>query len=147
MVKIYFDNCALNRPFDDQSQERIRLETEAVLLLLSRLVSKEWMWLGSRALEIEIDRTNDVEQRSRLRRVIEFVSSSVELGEKELARAKSLEKLGFVGFDAVHLACAESGKVDVFLTTDDRLLKLAKRVATKLHVKVENPLDWIKEMI
>src|SRR5690606_12101656 len=128
-------------PFDDQSQERIRLETEAVLLLLSRLVSKEWMWLGSRALEIEIDRTNDVEQRSRLRRVIEFVSSSVELGEKELARAKSLEKLGFVGFDAVHLACAESGKVDVFLTTDDRLLKLAKRVATKLHVKVENPLD------
>ena len=147
MVKIYLDNCALNRPFDDQSQERIRLETEAILLLLSRLETKEWLWLGSSALEIEIDKTTDAEQRSRLRRVIEFVSSSIELREKELARAKSLEKLGFVGFDAVHLACAESGKVDVFLTTDDRLLKLAKRVATKLHVKVENPLDWIKEMI
>lgn len=147
MIKIYLDNCALNRPFDDQSQERIRLETEAIILLLSRFETKEWIWLGSRALEIEIDKTPDAEQRLRLRRVFEFVSSNIELGEKELARAKSLEKLGFVGFDAVHLASAESGKADVFLTTDDRLLKLAKRLATKLHVKVENPLDWIKEII
>ena len=36
MTKIYLDNCVLNRPFDDQSQERIRLETEAIVLLLSR---------------------------------------------------------------------------------------------------------------
>jgi predicted nucleic acid-binding protein len=147
MVKVYLDNCVLNRPFDDQSQERVRLETEAIILLLSRMERKEWTWLGSQALEIEIDRAPDVDQQSRLRRVIELVSSSVEIGEKELGRANELQKAGFVGFDAVHLACAESGKADVFLTTDDRLLKLAKRSAKKLRVKVENPLDWMKEMI
>ena len=147
MTKIYLDNCVLNRPFDDQSQERVRLETEAITLLLSRLERKELTWLGSQALEIEIDRTPDMEQQSRLRRVIEFVDVFVELGEKELERAKELQKLGFVGFDAVHLACAESGSADIFLTTDDRLLKLAKRVAKKLDVRVENPLDWMKEMI
>ena len=147
MMKIYLDNCVLNSPFDDQSQERVRLETEAIVLLLSRLERKEWTWLGSQALEIEIDKAPDVEQQSRLRRVIEFVSSTVEIGEKELERANELQKLGFVGFDTVHLACAESGKADVFLTTDDRLLKLAKRLAKKLHVRVENPLDWMKEMI
>ena len=144
---IYLDNCVLNRPFDDQSQERVRLETEAIVLLLSRLERKEWTWLGSQALEIEIDKAPDVEQQSRLRRVIEFVSSTVEIGEKELERANELQKLGFVGFDTVHLACAESGKADVFLTTDDRLLKLAKKLAKKLRIKVENPLDWMKEMI
>ena len=95
----------------------------------------------------EIDNTPDSEQQSRLRRVTEFVSLTIEVGEKELARANELQKLGFVGFDAVHLACAESGKADIFLTTDDRLLKLAKRLAKKLQVKVENPLDWMKEMI
>lgn len=147
MLKIYIDNSALNRPFDDQSQERVRLETEAVILLLSRLERKEWTWLGSRALEIEIDKAPDAEQQSRLRRVIEFVSLTIELGEKELTRAKDLHKMGFVGFDAVHLACAESGKADIFLTTDDRLLKLAKRLAKKINVKVENPLDWMKEMM
>ena len=78
---------------------------------------------------------------------MEFVSLTVEIGEKELARASEIQRMGFVGFDAVHLACAEISKADVFLTTDDRLLKLAKRLAKKLHVKVENPLDWMKERI
>jgi predicted nucleic acid-binding protein len=147
MTKIYLDNSVVNRPFDDQSQERIRLETEAIILLLSRLERQEWTWLGSQALEIEIDQTPDAERQSRLRRVTEFVSRTIEIGERELERAHELQKLGFGGFDAVHLACGESGKADVFLTTDDRLLKLAKRLAKKLHVKVENPLDWMKEMI
>ena len=54
MTKVYLDNCVLNRPFDDQSQERIRLETEAIILLLARLERKEWTWLGSQALELEL---------------------------------------------------------------------------------------------
>ena len=38
---IYLDVCCLNRPFDDQTQERIRLESEAVLLTTDdRLLSK-----------------------------------------------------------------------------------------------------------
>ena len=34
-MRIYLDMCCLKRPFDDQSQPRIRLETEAVLSLLA----------------------------------------------------------------------------------------------------------------
>ncbi len=147
MIRVYLDNCVLNRPFDDQTQERVRLETEAIILLMSRLERKEWIWLGSQVLELEIDKIPDAEQRSRLRRGIEFIGPSIEIGEKELERASELQKLGFVGFDAVHLACAESGKADIFLTTDDRLLKLAQRLSKKIHVTVENPLDWMKENI
>jgi predicted nucleic acid-binding protein len=72
---------------------------------------------------------------------------SIAIGPKETERARELEKAGFIGFDAVHLSCAESGKADVFLTTDDRLLKLAKRKAKQLQVKVANPLDWAKEIL
>jgi len=146
-MKIYLDTCSLNRPFDDQSQERIRLETESVMIILARLSHKEWVWLGSQALEIEIDRAPDADQRSRLQRITGYVGQIVAIGEKELKRAGELEKLGFSGFDSVHLACAESGGADIFLSTDDRLLKRAKRFAKKIHVKVANPLDWLKEMI
>jgi len=146
-MKIYLDTCSLNRPFDDQSQERIRLETEAVMILLARLSRREWTWLGSQALEIEIDRAPDADQRSRLQRIAGYVEQVVAIGQEELDRASELEKLGFSGFDAVHLACAESGGADVFLSTDDRLLKRAKRYTKKIHVKVANPLDWLKEMI
>ena len=48
-MRIYLDNCALNRPFDDRSQERIRLETEAIIVILSRVERREWVWLGSQA--------------------------------------------------------------------------------------------------
>lgn len=117
------------------------------MLILSRLERREWIWLGSQALEIEIGKTPDPGKRSRLKRVTEYISQSVQVGTKELERARELAASGFVGFDAVHLACAESGKADVFLTTDDRLLKLAKRHAKQLQIKVENPLDWIKEIL
>jgi predicted nucleic acid-binding protein len=146
-MKIYLDTCSLNRPFDDQGQERIRLETESVMIILARLQRKEWTWLGSQVLEIEIDRAPDADQRSRLKRIAGYMGQVVAIGQKELNRASELEKLGFSGFDAVHLACAESGGADIFLSTDDRLLKRAKRFAKKIHVKVANPLDWMKEMI
>ncbi len=31
--RIYLDNCSLNRPFDNQEQMKIRLETEAKLYI------------------------------------------------------------------------------------------------------------------
>ena len=37
MPTVYLDVCCLNRPFDDQTQDRIRLESEAVLLILTTL--------------------------------------------------------------------------------------------------------------
>mgnify|MGYP001160650756 FL=1 len=146
-MKIYLDTCCLNRPFDDQSQERIRLETEAMMIIFARFSRKEWTWMGSQALELEIDRAPDLEQKSRLKRTYEFVRQSVSIGSKEIERARELEKLGFSGFDAIHLACAETSKADVFLSTDDRLLRRAKKMSRRLHVRVENPLDWLKEMI
>jgi hypothetical protein len=89
-------------------------------------------WLGSQALEIEIDRAPDSDQRSRLKRIAGYVGQVVAIEQKELDRASELEKLDFSGFDAVHLACAESGGADIFLSTDDRLLKRAKRFAKKI---------------
>lgn len=54
-----------------------------------------------------------------------------------------LRSLGLGDMDALHLACAESGKADVFLTTDDKLLRRAARLAEQLHILVDNPLNWL----
>ncbi len=55
MTKIYLDTCCLNRPFDDQTQERICLESEAVLAILSRIEKGEWEWIGS---DVLVDESN-----------------------------------------------------------------------------------------
>jgi hypothetical protein len=36
---IYLDNCSFNRPFNDQKQIRIRIETEAKLYIQENIVS------------------------------------------------------------------------------------------------------------
>ncbi|XCN74374.1 MAG: hypothetical protein Q3M24_06415 [Candidatus Electrothrix aestuarii] len=42
-MKIYLDACCFNRPFDDQRQNRIRLESEAIILIMERMHNKEWV--------------------------------------------------------------------------------------------------------
>jgi predicted nucleic acid-binding protein len=76
-----------------------------------------------------------------------FIQENVGIGAKEERRAKELQAAGFQLFDALHIACAESARADVFLSTDDRLLKLAKRLSKRLRIRVENPLVWVEEMI
>lgn len=125
ITKIYFDACCLNRPFDNQIQDRVKLETEAIVLILKHIKANEWSWIGSEILNFEINQTPDLERKNRLNLLANFVCNSILIEEKETKRAQELEKLGFHSFDALHLACAETANVDIFLTTDDKLLKLA----------------------
>jgi hypothetical protein len=144
--RIYLDVCCLNRPFDDQSQERIRLESEAIILIISRLQSGDWVWLGSDAIDYEVDQTPDPERQRRVRVLATAIQHSVPFTQAETARAQELQSFGFKQWDALHLACAESGQADIFLTTDDKLLRLAHQVAVQLKVQVENPLTWLTEV-
>lgn len=147
MRRIYLDACCLNRPFDDQTQDRIRLEAEAVLLILTHFESGEWEWIGSEVLDFEIEQTPDVDRRLRVKLLTASVHHSVLVGQHEVERAQQLKALGFHSVDAQHLACAESGGVEVLLTTDDPLFRRASRLSGQLRIRVENPLTWLKEVI
>ena len=84
----------------------------------------------------------------RLRRVREMladVSRWVQIEEADIVRGEELEALGFGDFDALHLACAERGGAEVFLTTDDKLLRRAERHAGQLRVRAVNPVNWISQ--
>jgi len=37
IIKIYLDNCCYNRPYDDQTQLRIELETKAKLFIQQKI--------------------------------------------------------------------------------------------------------------
>ena len=146
-MKIYLDACCINRPFDDQSQARIRLEAESVLLILRRFEMKEWTWYGSTVLNYELNQIPDAERRQRVRLLIRQVDAVVAPDSRIAARAQQLEMLGFKAFDALHAACAEKAGVDVLLTTDDRFLRLAERFSDQVRIRIENPLIWLNEVM
>ena len=144
-MKIYFDVCCLNRPFDDQTQGRIRLETEAILLILSRIETGDLQWLSSTAVVAEVKQTPDESRRKRVLQLLEQANESVTITNEVIVRMKTLESFGFKPFDSLHLACSEQGQADVFLTTDDKLIGLANRLAERIKVEVTNPLIWVHE--
>ncbi len=141
------DVCALNRPFDDERQERIRIEAEAVKTILLFVGTGELMAVNSGAIEFEIDRMTDSDRHAEMSLMVNSFSEFVLVGEPERHRGKVLESLGFGQMDAVHLACAEKARVDVFLTTDDDLLRKAAKHAKSIRVRVANPLVWIGEVV
>lgn len=143
MVKIYLDVCCLNRPFDDQTQERIRLEAEAILLILTQNQKDEIIWVSSEIVTLEVRQNPDAEGVRRVNLLLQSAQQEIVFGTAEQLRATELEALGFHAFDAMHLACAESGQVDCFLTTDDKLLRRAQRFARHLKIKVENPIHYL----
>ena len=145
-MKIYFDVCCLNRPFDDQSQDRIHLETEAVNMILSRISASEWQWLISSAVTAEVKQTPNVIRRKKMLLLLEQASETVKIAPEIAVRVMELETFGFKPFDALHLAVAEQGQADIFLTVDDRLQRLANRLGRKVQVTVRNPLAWIREL-
>jgi predicted nucleic acid-binding protein len=143
---IYFDVCCLNRPFDDQTWARIHLEAEAVLVILSRCEAGTWEWIGSEVIDWEIAQTPDPERRRRVELLAQHAHRSVIVGEEEVGLAQRFEAWGISALDALHLACAESGGADIFLTTDDKLLRGAAAHAERLQVQVKNPLALLEEV-
>jgi predicted nucleic acid-binding protein len=140
-MRIYMDNCCLNRPFDGQSQVRIRLETEAKLRIQERIVAGEIELAWSYILDYENAASPFDERRAAVsawrRRSVVDVSETPALVEE----AKSLALLGLRSKDALHVACAIEAGCDFFLTTDDILLK---KLADYNRIVVADPTAFVR---
>jgi predicted nucleic acid-binding protein len=143
----YFDVSALHRPFDDQTQPRVRLESEAVLLLLDHVKAGRHQHVSSEIAIIEIDANTDPYLRRRLHALLPRDEDMMPLAVALYARAVELGKLGFKPADALHVASAEEWTADVLFSCDDKLCKIAKRNIRRLHVRVMNPLTWVEETL
>jgi hypothetical protein len=64
-MKIYLDTCCYNRPYDDQTQERIHLEGEAVLAIINRRKQSNDEIIGSPVLDFEIGQIENMEKQEK----------------------------------------------------------------------------------
>ncbi len=143
----YVDICALKRPFDDQTQPRIRVEATAVLELLA--VSPERVtFLHSPAHDVENAQNPLPTRAGRVAAWLESATTAPAPKADDLARrTHELMTLGLRNFDALHVACAELAGADVFATTDDRLLALGNRHANLLRVRVTDVVTLVREVL
>jgi predicted nucleic acid-binding protein len=145
--KIYMDVCCLNRPFDNQSQVRVHLESEAILQIIQFSKNGKLNWFNSDVIEFEIDNIENEDKKEKVLTLLELSTSKIELNDGIINKSKDIQKLGLRPLDALHVAVAIFIQVDVFLTTDDKLEKIGKKNKSILGIDIDNPLNWIKNII
>jgi predicted nucleic acid-binding protein len=123
------------------------MEAEAVIAILKHIELKEWSWVCSGDVNYEIGKIIDKERKWRLQTMIRQASWFVPVNNNTYIRAKEIQQFGIKVYDALHIACAEIGKANVLLSTDDKLLKAAKRNFNVINIEIENPLIWLQKMI
>ncbi len=144
-MRIYMDVCCFNRPFDDQTQDRIRIESEAVLVIIVRCM-EDWILVGSEAVDYEILKIPDDERRKKVEVLASISKEKVIVDDDVVKRALEFEKMGLRGIDALHLSCAEKSS-DILLTTDDDFVGKVKENKNHIKIRVENPVTWLMEVL
>ena len=137
-TRVYLDNCCFNRPYDDQTQLRIELETKAKLYIQQQIIEKKIILITSVVLDFE---NNDNPYQIRKLVIKDFLKHAREYinkSEEVVNIAREISKKGIKAKDASHLACAIYAKCDYFITTDDKLLNYKNE-----RIRTINPVDFI----
>jgi predicted nucleic acid-binding protein len=136
--------CALKRPFDDQTQSRILIETAAVNRVLDATTNGLLTLCNSAASVAENRRNPNKQRRERVDALLAWVGMPASATKQVFAQAEELTEQAFRDMDALHLAFAEESKADYFVTVDDDVLAQSRR--TSLNVKVVDVIELVKEL-
>lgn len=134
---LYLDLCCFNRPFDDQSHSRIRLETEAKLLIQQHIREGRHQLVWSHILQFENSFNPFADRRESIRAWRHCAALTIRHSPSLVALAQDLIRLGIKEYDALHAAAATLAEADLFITTDDRLAN-----KLKAHGKLPCMLPW-----
>ena len=143
-MKIYLDNCMFNRPFDEQSHIRIRLETEAKLAIQEEIRRGTYQLIWSYILDFENSKNPFQERKEQIIKWKKYAIANVEENTDIINTAILLNNEGLQKMDSLHIACAIFAKADYFLTTDDKVNKKASTIA---NIKIADPIDFIKQAL
>lgn len=143
-MRIYLDNCCYNRPYDDQLQMRIHLDTEAKLHIQDMVKNNELELVTSYMLDYENAKNRFWHKRQP---ISEFMNEneayyvSQDRNEEAIQIAEEIKKTGAKNADALHVACAILAISNYFITTDDRLLKYRSE-----KVEIVTPGEFVRRV-
>lgn len=139
IIRVYLDTSVYNRPFDDQTQPRIGLETLAFMTIMQLAEIGQIALATSSVLAFENDNNPFRPRKQWVNYCINYAKLHQTVNENIKQRAKQLEQNGIKSMDALHLSCAEAMNCNYFLSCDDRLIKRYR----DHFLQVKNPVEFI----
>ncbi len=111
-MKIYLDNCCFNRPYDDQSQIRIRLESECILHIQDWISKNRLQLAWSYVPDFENDANPFAERKISIEKWKENAVTDVVQHPGIIENADRLAGFGIKSKDSLHIACAIHAECD-----------------------------------
>ena len=121
-MRVYLDCCAYNRPFDDQRNIIIHIETEAKLVIQQMIKDNKLALIWSDVLDYENSDNIFEERRIKISQWETLASCKVEMNDEVIDKARTYMKKGLKQKDAAHIACAVYANGDYFITVDKKIL-------------------------
>ena len=137
---IYLDNCCFNRPFDDQKQIRIRIETEAKLFIQGGIADGIYSLAWSYILDFENAANPFPERKETITNWKKRAVIDTDETKQLLELAHTLNKRQIKAKDALHNASSVVMQCNYFITTD---LFLIKKLINFEAIKIVSPVDFI----
>jgi len=143
-IKVYLDNCTYNRPFDDQSQIRISLESQAKLYIQRLIINRELCLVYSYMSVYENSENPNPEHRNSILDFFRYAAEFIDIDKADIigTRAQAIRECKIKSNDAIHIACAIEADCKYFITTDDGILRNYRAS----DIRVYSPLDFISEV-
>jgi len=140
---VYLDICCFNRPFDDQTQLLIRLQTEAKLSIQNAIRGGSLSLAWSAIMDLENAANPDSDRRAAIAWWKDLSDTDVDASAEIDARAEELGLRGLKPMDALHVASAIEAGASWLLTTDTALLKKMKG---DRRIRVADPIDFVRAL-
>jgi hypothetical protein len=141
-MKIYLDMCCFNRPFDDQSQFAVRLETEAKLHIQEDIRAGKYELIWSYILDFENFQNPFLERKEQINTWRLLAKELIVEYPGVVVKAKELVKRGVKKLDALHIACALYANASFSVTTDAAVIR---KMSSANDIAVTDPIEFIKE--
>jgi hypothetical protein len=140
---IYLDLCCFNRPFDDQTDLIVRLQTEAKLYVQDMIRAGNLFLVWSAIMDVENSANPDINRKVTIGDWQKLGAVDVAISQRVGDIANELTRIGVKPMDALHVACAIEAQAEYFLTTDKALLR---KMAQHTSLRVVDPVDFIRAL-
>jgi predicted nucleic acid-binding protein len=152
---VYLDTNVYSRSFDDQTNEKIRAETNAFLKIIAEVKAGKLRLLCSDILKLETDEILDEEKRATIVRSLELCKEHVDESEEVLQLGQIVQTRCHVrARDALHVASAIIGKARYLLSCDEKVAQKKQANCYRRFAKnynrgyfsVMNPTKFVEKL-
>ena len=153
MAKVMLNTNVFCRPFDNQTDSKVKEEADSALRIFSYAHEGKAKIITSDVLHEEVDLIKDKSKRESVLYLVETVETErASSNDAVIQIADGLNQIIHDYNDCLHIAFAAVSKCDSLVTCDNELIERSGKIerfllSKKINTKIKHPFEYVREMM